>query len=78
MWQQVHFDHRKENQKMAIKLDIIEQRQGVKFESTALNGLRGLAAFHVLVFHSIEFSDKNFTIYGTVRTSGYIIDYFTL
>ena len=55
MWQQVHFDHRKENQKMAIKLDIIEQRQGVKFESTALNGLRGLAAFHVLVFHSIEF-----------------------
>ena len=52
---------------MAIKVNVIEQTHGVKFESSALNGLRGLAALDVLVFHSIEYSKFDFTTYGTVR-----------
>ena len=39
---------------MAVEVNVIEQAQGLKFESTALNGLRGLAALDVMVFHSIE------------------------
>ena len=57
---------------MAIKVNVIEQAHGVKFESSALNGLRGLAALDVLVFHSIEYSKFNFTTYGTVRIHCYI------
>ena len=52
---------------MAVKVNMIEQSQGVKFESSALNGLRGLAAFHVMVFHTIHFSNFSFSINGTVR-----------
>ena len=54
--------------KMAVKVKVIEQSQGVKFESTTLNGLRGLAALDVMVFHSIIYSEFSFTTYGTVST----------
>ena len=57
---------------MAIKVNVIEQTHGVKFESSALNGLRGFAALDVLVFHSIEYSKFDFTTYGTVRIHCYI------
>ena len=53
---------------MAVKVNMIEQSQGVKFESTALNGLRGLAAFHVMVFHTIHYSNFSFSINGTVTS----------
>ena len=52
---------------MAVKVNMIEQSQGVKFKSSALNGLRGLAAFHVMVFHTIHYSNFSFSINGTVR-----------
>ena len=52
---------------MAVKVNMIEQSQGVKFESSPLNGLRGLAAFHVMVFHTIHYSNFSFSINGTVR-----------
>ena len=37
------------------------------FDSKPLNGLRGLASFHVLVFHSLVYTTKEeFSIYGQV------------
>ena len=53
---------------MAVKVNMIEQSQGVKFDSSALNGLRGLAAFHVMVFHTIHYSNFSFSINGTVTS----------
>ena len=61
---------------MAVKVNMIEQSQGVKFDSSALNGLRGLAAFHVMVFHSILYSNFSFSINGTVRSFIHIVQIF--
>ena len=58
---------------MAVIVNMIEQSQGVKFDSSALNGLRGLAAFHVMVFHSILYSNFSFSINGTVRSFIHIV-----
>ena len=38
----------------------------VEFETSALNGLRGFAAFHILIFHSLFYSTLGFIIYGQV------------
>ena len=36
------------------------------FESSALNGLRGFAAIHILIYHSVIYSSWGFQIYGQV------------
>ena len=41
----------------------------VVFDSKALNGLRGLAALHILFFHAFYCSTLNINILGAVRTS---------
>ena len=39
----------------------------VVFDSKALNGLRGLAALHILIFHAFYCSTLNINILGAVR-----------
>jgi hypothetical protein len=51
------------------------------FETSALTGLRGLAAIHLVLFHSIGNCSYNFNIYGQVSTSldtSYILQVLTL
>ena len=38
----------------------------VTFDSSALNGLRGFAAIHILLYHSLLFSTWGFHNYGNV------------
>ena len=38
----------------------------VPFDSNALNGLRGLAALHILLFHALFYTEYRFNIYGQV------------
>ena len=40
---------------------------GVRFDSKALNGLRGFAAFHICVFHVLQFSTLGISIYAQVN-----------
>ena len=42
------------------------------FESSALNGLRGFAAIHILIYHSVIYSSWGFQIYGQVSTFNFI------
>ena len=38
------------------------------FDSTALNGLRGIAALHILVYHALlKTTYEGFNTYGQVR-----------
>ena len=37
------------------------------FDSKALNGLRGLMAFHIVLYHGFEYSLPKFGIYAEVR-----------
>ena len=43
-----------------------EVKVNVPFESSALNGLRGIAALHIMVFHSLFYCTWNFNMYGQV------------
>ena len=43
-----------------------EVGETISFESSALNGLRGFAAIHILIFHSVIYSSWGFQIYGAV------------
>ena len=38
---------------MKLKEEITLNNGGIKLESSALNGLRGLIAIHVMVYHSL-------------------------
>ena len=51
-------------------------KEMTNFDSKPLNGLRGLASFHVLVFHSLLYTTKEeFSIYGQVHNSLIFCDY---
>ena len=39
----------------------------VRFDSKALNGLRGFAAFHICVFHVLHYSTLSIGIYAQVN-----------
>ena len=45
----------------------MSEKPQVVFDSTALNGLRGLAALHILFFHSFYCSTWNINLLGAVR-----------
>ena len=49
-----------------MQAEEIEKRNILVFDSKALNGLRGVAAAHILLFHSLWYSNKSFNIYGQV------------
>ena len=42
------------------------QEEVLYFDSKPLNGLRGLAALHILIFHSLWYTEDKFHIYGNV------------
>ena len=44
----------------------------VKFDSKPLNGLRGILSIHLVLFHSILFSQAKINTYGQVSMSMYI------
>ena len=50
---------------MSTSIELLD-RNSVSFDSTALNGLRGISALHILFFHSFLYSQFNFDIYGAV------------
>ena len=50
---------------MSTSIELLD-RNSVSFDSTALNGLRGISALHILFFHSFLYSEFNFDIYGAV------------
>ena len=43
----------------------------VKFDSKPLNGLRGILSIHLVLFHSILFSQAKINTYGQVSMSMY-------
>ena len=45
---------------------IRQENNGISFDSTALNGLRGLASIHIMLFHAFLYSGWHFNIYGHV------------
>ena len=40
--------------------------EAISFDSSALHGLRGFAAVHLLIFHSLHYSVWGFETYGNV------------
>ena len=44
-----------------------QQAEVLHFDSKPLNGLRGLAALHILIFHSLWYTEHRIHIYGNVR-----------
>ena len=54
-----------------IKMSATEntpKNEAIKFESSALHGLRGFIAVHLLIFHSLVLSSWGFITYGNVST----------
>ena len=58
---------------MSLDSEALIEPEIIVFDSKPLNGLRGILSFHILVFHSLFYSDKNFNIYGQVRIIDQII-----
>ena len=54
---------------MISKNEITPNNGGIKLETSALNGLRGLIAVHVMVFHSSVLSNVRINCYGNVSTA---------
>ena len=46
----------------------VSKNEAIVFDSSALHGLRGFAAIHILVFHSILFFSWGYITYGNVST----------
>ena len=51
---------------MTSEVEKFPNGETINFESRALNGLRGFAAVHILIFHSVLHSSWGFQIYGQV------------
>lgn len=49
----------------------VVQQEVLHFDSKPLNGLRGLAALHILIFHSLWYTEHRIHIYGNVRNCFY-------
>ena len=49
----------------------VVQQEVLHFDSEPLNGLRGLAALHILIFHSLWYTEYRIHIYGNVRNCFY-------
>ena len=51
---------------MSADIESVELK-AINFESTALNGLRGIAALHITLFHALESSEYEFDTLGQVN-----------
>ena len=66
---------RKLNRKLDLDcstFDSLVMEAPILFDSQPLNGLRGLVAIHILVFHSLLKSSWGFSIYAQVSTVQYL------
>ena len=60
---------------MTSEVENIPNEETISFESSALNGLRGFAAIHILIYHSVLYSSWGFQIYGQVSDFLFSTDY---
>ena len=51
---------------MTSEVENIPLNEAISFDSNALNGLRGFAAAHIMIFHSLLYSAWGFNTYGGV------------
>ena len=51
---------------LSIGLGIMPPNKIIAFDSKALNGLRGFAAFHIMLLHVLLESNPGFNIFGAV------------
>ena len=51
---------------MTSEVENIPLNEAISFDSNALNGLRGFAAVHIMIFHSLLYSAWGFNTYGGV------------
>ena len=51
---------------MTTNVESVEFKS-INFESTALNGLRGIAALHLTLFHGLHYSEYKFDTLGQVK-----------
>ena len=51
---------------MISEVENIPLNEAISFDSNALNGLRGFAAVHIMIFHSLLYSAWGFNTYGGV------------
>ena len=54
---------------LSIGLGIMPPNKIMAFDSKALNGLRGFAAFHIMLLHVLIQSNPGFNIFGAVSHS---------
>ena len=54
---------------MTSKEENVSKSEVIRCDSNALHGLRGFAALHILIFHSILFSKWGYITYGNVSTT---------
>ena len=54
---------------MTSKEENVSLSEVIRCDSNALHGLRGFAALHILMFHSILFSKWGYITYGNVSTT---------
>ena len=52
---------------MTTNVESVELKS-INFGSTALNGLRGIAALHITLFHALESSEYEFDTLGQVNS----------
>ena len=57
---------------MTTNVESVELKS-INFESTALNGLRGIAALHITLFHALESSEYEFDTLGQVNSKIFFI-----
>ena len=53
---------------MIPKQESTPMLESISFESSALNGLRGFLAVHLVTYHSLLFSTLQFDNYGNVSS----------
>ena len=46
--------------------NMVSNLEAIRFESSALNGLRGFVAVHIMIYHSLNSSSWGFHTYGQV------------
>ena len=59
-----------QHHELSIGLGIMPPNKILTFDSKALNGLRGFAAFHIMLLHILLQSNPGFNILGAISLRG--------